>query len=65
MIVDENHSFLSQRKLPKMALIKQDVCGDYIVLSAPNKADVKFPINLCGERIKARFVPYFMHEKNL
>lgn len=54
MIVDVNRSFLSQRKLPKMALIKQKVDGDFIILSAPNKNDIKFSIGYKGEKIKCR-----------
>ena len=37
MLVDENGSFLTQRQLPKMALIKLSVEGNYLVMSAPGK----------------------------
>ncbi|CAF1100216.1 unnamed protein product, partial [Brachionus calyciflorus] len=54
MIVDSNRSFISQRKFPKMALIKQRVDGENLVLSAPNKTDVKFSTLFKGEKVKCR-----------
>jgi len=44
MIVDETMSFLSQRKLPKMALIHQKLFGDYLILMAPGKKELKIPV---------------------
>jgi hypothetical protein len=44
MIIDENNAFISQRTVPKMALIKIRIDGDYLVLSAPDASDIKVPI---------------------
>lgn len=54
MIVDENGSFVSQRKFPKMAIIKQRIEGDFIILSAPDKGEARIPINFFGDKIKCR-----------
>lgn len=54
MIVDSKCSFLSQRKLPKMTLIKPKVVGDHIVLKAPNKKETQFLINYKGKMVKCR-----------
>lgn len=54
MLVDSNFSFLSQRKLPKMALIHQRLSGDSIILSAPGKSDLKVPIKTPETKIQCR-----------
>lgn len=54
MVVDENYSFLSQRKLPKMALIHQRLSGDYLILSAPDKLDLKVSIKTPEIKVKSR-----------
>jgi len=46
MIVDEDGNFLSQRKDPKMALMKQTISDDQIILTAPSKENLSFPIKL-------------------
>ena len=54
MMVDETNSFLSQRKMPKMALIHQKLVGDHLVLSAPGKRDLKVPVSMPRNKIKCR-----------
>jgi len=40
MLVDQNKQFLSQRRLPKMALIKTKINKQSLIISAPNKSDL-------------------------
>lgn len=40
MLVDDNKKFLSQRRLPKMALIKTKIHEQKLIISAPNKSDL-------------------------
>lgn len=40
MLVDEHQQFLSQRRLPKMALLKTQVVGQQLIVSAPNQEDL-------------------------
>jgi uncharacterized protein YcbX len=40
MLIDEQGQFLSQRRLPKMALIKTALTSEQLILSAPNQADL-------------------------
>jgi uncharacterized protein YcbX len=40
MLVDANNRFLSQRRLPKMALIKTKIQQQKLIISAANKADL-------------------------
>jgi len=40
MLVDAENCFLSQRRLPKMALIKTAIQAQKLILSAPNKKDL-------------------------
>lgn len=54
MLIDENFSFLSQRKMPKMALIHQRLSNDSIILSAPGKKDLKIAIKTPEHLIKCR-----------
>jgi uncharacterized protein len=46
MIIDENNNFITQRKVPKMALIKPRVENDCLILSAPNMSDLRVPIEI-------------------
>ena len=51
---------MSQRRYPKMAMVKPSIQGEFIVLSASDKADtVKFPIDArkCnGNKIQCKYV---------
>lgn len=40
MLIDEEQQFLSQRRLPKMALIKTAITDKQLILSAPNKENL-------------------------
>ncbi|AMK78723.1 MULTISPECIES: MOSC domain-containing protein [Methylomonas] len=44
MLVDADRQFLSQRRLPKMALIKTRIAGEQLILSAPNQTDLALPL---------------------
>ena len=44
MVVDENGSFLSQRKLPRMALIAVELASDHLVVRAPGMNDLRLPL---------------------
>lgn len=47
MVVDDKGSFLTQRQLPKMALIQprlDSANSECLVLSAPGKQDIQVPI---------------------
>lgn len=55
MIVDDNGQFLSQRTLPKMALIKTALTADYLVLSAAGAEEFLIPLSSAdGEHVKTR-----------
>jgi uncharacterized protein len=45
MLVDQNRQFLSQRRLPRMALIKTSFDGDKLILSAPGMTDLALALN--------------------
>jgi len=45
MLVDEQEQFLSQRRLPKMALIKTAIREDKLILSTANKEDLILELN--------------------
>jgi uncharacterized protein YcbX len=45
MIVDHNRQFLSQRKLPKMALIKTALSEQTLGLAAPDMDDITFSLH--------------------
>jgi hypothetical protein len=52
MIIDPNRQFLSQRKLPEMALIKTALTSKNLILSAPGMEDLFLPIKpVDGQRI--------------
>lgn len=55
MLVDRLGQFLSQRRLPKMALIKTALKEEELVLSAPGMASLALPLNSVeGEVISSR-----------
>lgn len=45
MLVDEQHQFLSQRRLAKMALIKTQLKDEQIIVSAPGKLNISIPLH--------------------
>ncbi|GAB4263748.1 MAG: MOSC domain-containing protein [Methylomicrobium sp.] len=52
MLIDRNQVFLSQRKLPKMALIRTALTETHLTLSAPGMSDLSLPIGaIDGESI--------------
>jgi uncharacterized protein len=53
MLVDQSRQFLSQRRLPRMALIKTCFDDDKLILSAPGMADMALALNpKAGEVIR-------------
>jgi uncharacterized protein YcbX len=44
MLIDTDDAFLSQRKLPKMALIKTTLTESHLILSAPGCDDLRIPL---------------------
>ena len=53
MLIDADAQFLSQRRLPKMALIQTRIVGNHLVLSAPKKADLLIPLETTdGEELQ-------------
>ncbi|MEY3808427.1 MAG: hypothetical protein RI893_1403 [Pseudomonadota bacterium] len=44
MLIDADRQFLSQRKLPKMALIKTALTDENLILSAPGKDNLSLPL---------------------
>ncbi|MCQ8117108.1 MOSC domain-containing protein [Methylomonas rosea] len=53
MLIDSDRQFLSQRRLPKMALIKTCIADQQLILSAPNQADLALPLQaLDGDDIE-------------
>jgi len=44
MLVDAQQQFLSQRRLPKMALIKTRIIDQQLILSAPDQAELKIKL---------------------
>jgi len=45
MLVDSNQQFLSQRRLPQMALIKTALTENHLILSAPDMGDLHLPLH--------------------
>lgn len=45
MLIDENNSFLSQRKIPKMALIKTAIRNERLILSTPDGSQIQLPLH--------------------
>ena len=58
MIVNEAGSFLTQRQLPKMVLIKPSVHADFLILSAPGMPDLKVPSKPTLTAKECRFIHY-------
>lgn len=48
MLIDSEHRFLSQRRLPKMALIKTRIDGEQLVLSADGHGEIALPLQARG-----------------
>lgn len=48
MLIDEQGQFLSQRRLPKMALIQTRLTDSELILSAPNSVDFHLPLESKG-----------------
>ncbi|MFU8789792.1 MAG: MOSC N-terminal beta barrel domain-containing protein, partial [Methylobacter sp.] len=44
MLIDNGRQFLSQRKLPKMALIKTAITDQNLILSAPDRENLSLPL---------------------
>ncbi len=51
LVVDEDWSFLTQRELARMALIKPDVDDHCLRLSAPDMPAFELPVDQPGERV--------------
>ena len=51
MLIDEDGQFLSQRRLPKMAVIQTRLTDSELILSAPNFADFHLPLESKGGAI--------------
>ena len=48
MLIDAEGQFLSQRRLPKMALISTALTEDTLILSAPNREALVLPLSVTG-----------------
>lgn len=53
MLIDGEQQFLSQRRLPKMALIKTAITDKHLILSAPNKENLLLDLQANGGEIIA------------
>jgi len=53
MVVDENNAFLTQRELPRMALIQPQLRTDDIVLRAPGMLALHLAIDQVDAAVKA------------
>ena len=51
MLIDQNHRFLSQRQLPKMALINTTIIDDQLILTAPAMQPLTVPLHSSGGQI--------------
>ena len=51
MLIDENGQFLSQRRLPKMALIQTRLTDSELILSAPNFSNFTLPLKSYSSEI--------------
>lgn len=55
MLVDDTRVFLSQRRLPRMALIRQRIAGDELILQAVGQSDLQLPLRPTGgDRLKVK-----------
>lgn len=53
MVVDRKNQFLTQRKLPRMALIKPSLNPDFLILTTPSMSEISIPLNQnSGEKIE-------------
>jgi uncharacterized protein YcbX len=48
MLVDEHGQFMTQRRWPRMALVRPGVSGDSLVLEAPNMPALELPLRPVG-----------------
>jgi uncharacterized protein YcbX len=55
MVVDEQGAFVTQRKVPKMALIKPKVDQDHLVLTAVGMPDLLMPIKPPNNKRSCRY----------
>ncbi|MDD5114397.1 MAG: MOSC domain-containing protein [Methylobacter sp.] len=51
MLVDSNQQFLSQRRLPRMTLIKTELTENHLILSAPDMGELQLPLQPSGGEI--------------
>ena len=56
MIVDEKKVFISQRAVPKMALIKTKIVDENLILSAPDANDIIVPIKPPKNKCECKLV---------
>ena len=54
MVVDEEGVFITQRDLPRMALIRPELPGDALVLHAPGMAPLRLPLQCAGPQASVR-----------
>ena len=50
MLVDRDHRFLSQRKLPRMTLISTQILQDCLRVNAPGQHELRIPLSGCTGR---------------
>lgn len=46
MLVDDTGKFLTQRQLPRMALMTVEIVGEQLVVNAPNRESISIPLHL-------------------
>jgi uncharacterized protein YcbX len=52
MLTDSDFNFLSQRKIPEMALIRTEISDNLLQITAPKQATLKLPLSGCtGEEL--------------
>lgn len=56
MIIDDKGSFITQRQLPKMALIKPVIHSSYLTLTAESMADIQVPLEPPSDKRNCRFI---------
>jgi len=61
MVVDDDNDFVSQRKVPELALVVPKIGATSITLSAPGMEDVDLPLEI--ERDDDRLVTATVHDK--
>ncbi len=52
MLVDDTHTFLTQRKYPQMALLTVQLTSKGLRVQAPGKADLLIPLGATGEKLR-------------